>query len=293
VIDYKSIIKNRELRLNLIKGLQFIPDEPYLKMVYFIKTGKHLNLKKPVTFCDKQNWLKLHDKHPEYSDLADKIKVGQYVTKKMGREMTFPILGIWDHYNEIDFNSLPDEFVLKCNHDSGSVKVIHDKSKINHDILSAFFESRLKINNYVLGREYPYKDIVPKIYAERYMTPAGHDDIEDYKFFCFNGKPVILFVATDRSTDCKFDFYDMDFKHLDIINIHPQSGRTIEKPKCFEEMKQVASILSQDMKFVRIDLYEIEGKVYFGEFTFFHGGGFWPMKPECWEYDLGKLISIQ
>ncbi len=292
VIDYKRIIKNQQLRLDIINDLRFIPDEIYLKMVFYIKTGQHLNLTRPVTFCDKQNWLKLHEKNPEYTNLVDKLKVGKYVEEKIGRELMFPILGSWDHYHDINFGTLPDAFVLKCNHDSGSVKVIHDKSRINHEELNSFFESRLRINNFVLGREYPYKDVKPKIFAEKYMTPPGHTDIEDYKFFCFNGEPVILFVATERSSNCKFDFYDMNFNHLDIENIHPQSGKILERPRCFEEMKKIASTLSKGIKFVRIDLYEIEGKVYFGEFTFFHGGGFWPMKPEHWENDLGKLITI-
>ena len=193
---------------------------------------------------------------------------------------------------DIAFEELPNQFVLKCNHDSGSVKVIHDKSQINHLELKKFFDGRLKVNTYVLGREYPYKDVTPKIIAEKYMTPSGKSDIDDYKFFCFNGKPEILFVATERSSDCKFDFYDMDFNHLDIVNIHPQSGRVIPKPVCFDKMKEIAAKLSKGMKFVRIDLYEIEGKVYFGEFTFFHAGGFWPMKPDKWEEFLGNRIKL-
>lgn len=293
MFDYKNIIKDRELRLKLINWLRFIPTKPYLRMVYFIKTGKILHLNHPVTFCDKQNWLKVNEIHPEYTNLVDKTKTPKYIEEKLGKSMTIPILGIWDHYDEIKFDLLPRSFVLKCNHDSGSVKVIRDKDKMDHESLKAFFESRLKMNAYVLGREYPYKEVEPKIIVEQYMVPEGKEDIEDYKFFCFNGEPLILFVATNRSEDCKFDFYDMDFNHLDIVNIHPQSGKLLEKPKTFEEMKAIARSLSQGMKFVRIDLYEIEGKVYFGEFTFFHGGGFWPMTPAHWEYDLGKLISIR
>lgn len=292
MIDYKRVFKNRELRLKLINGLRFIPDDLYLRMVFYIKTGKHLNLKKPVTFCDKMNWLKLHDTHPEYTDLVDKIKVADFVSSKTGKVMTFPILGVWKSYEEIDFENLPDSFVLKCNHDSGSVKIIHDKSKIDHKSLKKFYDSRTRINTFVLGREYPYKNVKPMILAEKYMVPDNQDDIEDYKFFCFNGTPMLMFVATDRSSDCKFDFYDMDFNHLDIENIHPQSGKVIDKPAHFDDMKEIARCLSQGMKFVRIDLYEIKGEIYFGEFTFFHGGGFWPMKPEEWERRLGDWIDI-
>ena len=142
------------------------------------------------------------------------------------------------------------------------------------------------------GRYTKRDERAPMIMAEKYMVPEGAKDIEDYKFFCFNGKPEIMFVATDRSTDVKFDFFDMDFNHLDIENIHAQSGKKIEKPNLFDKMKEIATKLSQGMKFVRIDLYEIEGKIYFGEFTFFHGGGFWLFKPDEWERKLGDMINI-
>lgn len=291
-MDYKKIFKNREFRLKLISCLRFIPTKPYLKMVYKIKTGKKLNLKNPIGFNEKLNWLKVNDIHPEYTDLVDKIKVREYVQNKIGEDICFPLLGQWEKYEDVNFEILPEQFVMKCNHDSGSVKIINNKSKIDHKELAKFFKSRLKINSYTIGREYPYKNIKPMIMAEKYMVPKGSSDINDYKFFCFNGKPEIMFIATDRSTDVKFDFFDMDFNHLDIENIHPQAGKTIEKPKLFEEMKEIASKLSQGMKFVRIDLYEIEGKVYFGEFTFFHGGGFWLFKPDEWERKLGDWIEI-
>lgn len=291
-MDYKKIIKDRELRLKIINLLRFIPTAPYLKMVFKIKTGQKLNLKNPTTFCDKQNWLKMNNIHPEYTQLVDKVEVRKYVNEKMGKDMFFPLLGVWDKYDDIDFDKLPDKFVMKCNHDSASVTVVTDKSKMNHAKLKTFYDGRIGLNPYHIGREYPYKGVSPKILVEKYMTPEGEDDIKDYKFFCFNGKPEILFIATDRSIDCKFDFYDMDFNHLDIENIHPQSGKVIEKPQCFEEMKEIVSKLSEGMQFVRIDLYEISGKVYFGEFTFFHGGGFWPMHPDYWETKLGDLITL-
>lgn len=292
MIDYRNIIKNRELRLKLINLLRFIPDEPYLKMVYRIKTGKKLNLKNPRTFCDKLNWLKLHDIHPEYTRLVDKVAVREHLKEVLGEDIGIPLLGVWEHYDDIDFDTLPEKFVLKCNHDSGSVKIITDKSSMDHSALRAFYEGRLMQNPYTLGREYPYRDVPPRIYAEQYMIPEGDSDLNDYKFFCFDGKPEILFVATERSTDCKFDFFDMDFQHLDIVNIHPQSEHAISKPQTFEQMKELAARLSQGLKFVRIDLYEINGKVYFSEFTMFHAGGFWPVSPEVWEQKLGDLIRI-
>lgn len=292
-MDYKKIFRDQEQRLKIIERLSFLPNKPYLKMVYWIKTGQKLNLSHPVGFNEKENWLKMHEIHPEYTDFVDKVKVRDIVEKMIGPGFFFPLLGTWNHFNEIDFDSLPNEFVLKCNHDSGSVKVIKDKTKINKKELEAFYEGRLKLNVYSIGREYPYKNVKPCIMAEKLMSSENGTGINDYKFFCFNGRPHIMFIATERATgDTKFDWYDMDFNHLDIVNIHPQSGRVLPKPECWEEMKEIVTKCSKGIKFVRIDLYEIDGKVYFGEFTFFHGGGFWPFKPEHWEKDLGDLIDI-
>lgn len=291
--NYKAFFKNRERRLSLISHLSFIPDKLYLKLVYRIKTGRKLNLKNPVGFNEKEQWLKLHFIHPEYTNYVDKVAVREIVERMIGPGYFFPLFGTWNHFKDIDFGKLPDQFVLKCNHDSGSVKVITDKSKIDKDELSKFYEGRLKLNAFVFGREYPYKNIKPCIMAEKLMESRNGKGINDYKFFCFDGKPVIMFIATGRASgETKFDFFDMDFNHLDIVNIHPQSGEVIEKPECFDEMKEIAAKCSKGMKFVRIDLYEIDGKVYFGEFTFFHGGGFWPMHPDHWEKDLGDLIRI-
>lgn len=292
MIDYRDIIKDRELRLKIINCLGFIPTKPYLKMVYWIKTGKKLNLKNPVTLCDKINWLKVNDIHDEYTQLADKVAVRDYIKDILGEEYLFPIYGAWDHYKDIDFDSLPDQFVLKCNHDSASVTVIKDKSKMDHKKLEKFYEGRLRINAYNMGREYPYKNIKPKIVVEKYMVPDGDSDINDYKFFCFNGKPELLLIASGRTTDMRTDFFDMDFNHLDLKRIYPFSEKKIEKPEKFEEMKEIAAKLTKDMKFVRLDLYEVGGKIYFGEFTFFPAGGFWPFKPEKYEKIYGDLLKL-
>ena len=292
MIDYKDLVRNREWRVKISNFLSFIPDRPYLKMVYFMKTGKRLNLDKPEGFNEKENWLKVNEIHPEYTNYVDKYEVRSIVDNTLGEGYMFPLLGVWDHYEDIVFSALPNQFVLKCTHDSGSVKIVKDKSIINHKDYKSFFESRLRINSFNLGREYPYKKVKPRIIAEKLME--AKEGINDYKFFCFDGKPTIMFVATERASgDTKFDFFDMDFNHLDIVNIHPQSTKGgITKPKCFDEMKEIAAKCSKGMKFVRIDLYEIDGKVYFGEYTFFHGGGFWLFKPDHWEKDLGDLIEI-
>ena len=292
MFDYKKIIKSQETRRKLINLLRLIPDEPYIKMAFWIKNGKRLDLKTPKTFCDKLNWMKNHDRHPEYTRLVDKVAVREHLKELLGEDIGIPILGVWEHYDDIDFNVLPEKFVLKCNHDSRSVRVITDKAAMDHAALREFYEGRLKQNHYVMGREYPYRDVPPRIYAEQYMIPEGQSDINDYKFLCFDGEPAVMFIATGRSNDCRSDFFDMDFNHLDMRNSHFQAENPPAKPECFEEMKALARKLSQGMRYVRIDLYEIDGKVYFSEYTFFDAGGFWPKQPEEWEYKLGEMIRL-
>ena len=292
MFDYRKIVKNQELRLKLEYLLRFIPTKPYLKLVYRVKTGKKLNLKNPVGFNEKEQWLKLNDIHPEYTKLVDKYEVREFVHERIGDNHLFPLLGVWDRFEDICFNNLPKEFVLKCTHDSGSVKIIRDKAVIEKETLQKFFRGRQKINPYAFGREYPYKRVKPRIIAEQFMSTPDGKAPNDYKFFCFDGEPYIMFVATERETDTKFDFFDMDFNHLPIYNIHPNSDKTIKKPTCFEEMVDISRKLSSGMKFVRIDLYEIDGQVYFGEYTFFHGGGFWLFDPPEWERRLGDMICF-
>lgn len=295
MIDYRKILKNQEFRLKFTTLFRFVPDKWYLKAVYRAKAGRKLNLNPPKGFNEKLQWLKMHDIRPEYTDLADKVKVRDFISDTLGEGYTFPLLGTWKRFEEIPFSELPDRFVLKCNHDSGSVRIIKDKNSLTDADMKdmrKFFRGRLKRNPYHTGREYPYKDIEPCILAEQFMESTDGKGINDYKFFCFDGKPKIMFVATDRSTDVKFDFFDMDFNHLDIYNCHPNADHPIEKPATFEQMKQIAEKLSQRMKTVRVDLYEIDGKIYFGEYTFFHAGGFYLFSPEEWEQRLGSWINI-
>lgn len=293
----KSFLKSRELRRLIMHSLMFLPDSAYVSLFYWAVTGNRLNLKEPKLFNEKLQWLKLHEDYSMYRDYTDKIKVRDIISQKLGEGYMFPVIGQWKSFDDIDFNALPNEFVLKCNHDSGSVKVIRDKSLLTNKHIASlrkFFNSRMKYDFFFDGREPCYKGIDRCIFAEKFMkdsseTPGG---IKDYKFFCFDGKPQIMFIATDRATNVKFDFYDMDFNHLDITNIHPQSGKILEKPIKFDEMKSLASKLSAGMKFVRIDFFEIDGKIYFSEFTFFHGGGFNQFYPIEWEKKLGDLIDI-
>lgn len=296
MIDFRKVF-NRKLRSKIKRTMFFLPDKLYLRISYFATTGKWLKFRNPKGYCEKLQWLKVNDRHPEYTKLVDKLAVRDHIDMMLGEGHMFPLLGKWESFEEIDFSQLPEEFVLKCNHDSGSTRIIKNKAALtdqDYRELKEFFTEKLRYDYFYSEREYMYAGISPCIIAEQLMR--DHNDpmksIEDYKFFCFNGEPKIMFVATDRETDCRFDFYDMDFNHLDIYNIHPNADKEIEKPALFEEMKEIAAKLSQGMRHVRIDLYELNGKIYFGEYTFFHGGGSQLFEPEVWERRLGDWINI-
>ena len=242
--------------------------------------------------------MKVNDRHSEYSRLVDKLAVRDHIDEVLGQGHMFPLLGKWKSFDEIDFSQLPEQFVIKCNHDSGSTKVIKNKSALTEKDfkeMRKFFKRRLKSDFFYAGREYPYKGIDRYIIAEQLMIDEAQPEksIEDYKFFCFNGVPKIMLVVTDRTSNgSNQDFFDMDFNHLDINHGHPNSKEPIAKPCLFEEMKEIAARLSQGMRQVRIDLYEINGKLYFGEYTFFSGGGFQIYKPEKWELQMGDWIDL-
>ena len=296
MINFKKIL-GADFRRKMRYVLSFLPDKTFLRLHYYLTTGKAINFTNPVGFNEKLQWLKVNDKRLEYSRLVDKLAVREHIAEVLGEEYLFPLLGKWENFDDIDFDALPESFVLKCNHDSGSTKVIKNKSELTQEDIASLkkhFTARLKRDYFYAGREYPYKNINPYIMAEKFMIDEAEPEksIEDYKFFCFGGEPKIMFIATDRNTDVKFDFFDMDFNHLDLVHIHPQSGKALKKPKMFEEMRQIAAKLSQGKRFVRIDLYELSGKIYFGEYTFFHGGGFCLCEPIEWEKRLGDWIDI-
>lgn len=293
-IDYKKLFRNRELRLQLINKLAFIPTTPYLKLVYWIKTGRKLNLKNPKDFSEKINWLKVNDIHPEYGKFVDKYEMKQYIASKYGEQYVFPAYGVWEHFDDIEFEKLPQSFVLKCTHDSGSVKFIKEKSEIDFKELKKYYEGRLKINSYYMGREYPYRYVRPRIMAEEYHETDDGKIISDYKLFCFNGRIRILYVVSDRNQNEQESWFDIGFKPIkDIIDLtSPDSAEHVEKPTCFEEMCKFAEELAAGTKFVRVDLYEDKGRFYFGEMTFFPYGGFLRLQPEEWERRLGDWLDI-
>ena len=278
-------------------GLSFLPDSVYISLFYKATTGEWPNLRHPSGYNEKLQWLKIHDRHPEYRNYVDKLRVRKIIKKKIGKTYLFPLLGHWDCFDDIEFDKLPKGFVLKCNHDSGSAKIIQDKDELtekNLENLKSFYDQRMSHDFFYAGREYPYKGIKRQIIAEKLMKNEVNPEagINDYKFFCFNGVPKLMLYVTGRQTEKHEDYFDMDYNWLHIQNGCTESKEQPEKPSCFNEMKELAGILSEGMKQVRVDFYEIDGKVFFGEYTFFSGGGFEKFHPDEWEKKLGSWIEL-
>lgn len=272
----------------------WMPDKLYVRCMYRLKMGKRLNLKSPQTFSEKIQWLKLYNRRPEYTKMVDKFAVKEYVAKIIGEKYVIPTLGVWDRPEDIEWNKLPNKFVLKTTHGGGNTGVVicKDKSTFDKDKAVEKLNRSLKQDIFKTLREWPYKNVPRRIIAEQFIE-AENNDLPDYKFFCFDGEVKALFIGTERGTgNVKFDYYDADFNHLDLIQFHPMSGRQLAKPINFEEMKQVASKLSAGIPHVRVDLYNVNGKIYFGELTFYHHGGITPFHPESWDYKFGEWLKL-
>ncbi len=284
----------------LISALLFhyggwIPDVLYTKIIYRLKMGKRLNLKRPTTYNEKVQWLKLFDRNPQYTIMVDKYDVKEYVASIIGEEYIIPTIGVWDSPEKIDWDILPESFVLKTTHGGGGdgVVVCKNKSMINKSEICQKLNRGLKNDTYKVLREWPYKNVKRRIIAEEYMEDKEYGELRDYKFFCFKGVVRALFIATDRqSGDVKFDYFDDSFRHLDLVQEHPMAEFTPQKPESFELMKELASRLSKELPQVRVDLYECNGKVYFGELTFTHHGGITPFHPEKWDKIFGDWVEL-
>jgi len=271
-------------------------DEVYLKCLYRARTGKKLDLDNPQTFNEKLQWLKLYNREPLYTTLVDKYAVRQYIKDKIGEEYLVPLVGgPWESFDGIDFEALPNQFVLKCTHDSGGLFICRDKSRLDIDAAREKISGCLKRNYYLNGREWPYKNVKPRIIAEQYMEDAKTGELRDYKFFSFDGVTRIMYVATDRAsktTETRYDFFDMDFQHLPFTNTHPNADVCPEKPANFDEMRKLADKLSKGFPHVRVDFYEVNGKTYWGEITFFHNSGTIPFEPDEWDMILGSWLEL-
>lgn len=296
--EYISILKEPRKIISILWrhiGVVF-PDELYLKVQYRLLMGKRLDLKNPVTYSEKLQWLKLYDRRPEYVTMVDKAAVKDYVAGIIGNEYIIPTIGVWEKPEDIDWDTLPNQFVLKCTHDSGGLVICRDKSKLDKKATINKLRKGLKRNYFKIWREWPYKEVPRRIIAEKYIDPTPDlKDLPDYKFFCFDGEVKALFVATDRQKpgeDVKFDFFDADFNHLPFKQGHEHAAVTPRKPKNFELMKKAAAELSKGLPHARVDLYDVGEKVMFGEITFFHFSGMVPFRPDNWDKVFGDMLIL-
>lgn len=270
-------------------------DKFYLKILFPLKTGYILNLNKPVTYNEKMQWLKINYRHEIMHTMVDKYEVKNFAKEIIGEEYIVPTYGVWDSFEEINFNDLPRSFVLKTTHDQGGVVVIKDKYSMDFQKIKNKIEEHLKTNHYLISREWPYKGVKPRIMAEALLENESLNDLYDYKFYCFHGVPKIMYIAHGRNKEtCYFDFYDMNFQKLDIERPrYPKSDIKFDIPKNWDLMINLSIQLSKDFPHLRVDFYNINGKIYLGELTFFQGGGLMPFIPQSWDEKMGDFLNIE
>lgn len=289
----KAIIQvSRHLWLKKI--MRLCPDRMYIHLKWIGRRMPYrLNLKHPRTFNEKLQWMKLYDRKPLYTTLVDKYSVKQYVSTMCGEEYVIPVLGVWERVEDIEWEKLPRQFVIKCSHDCGGMVICRDKSKLNKDQAREKIRQCFLKDYYYEGREWPYKNVKKRIFAEQYMEDE-YGELRDYKFFCFDGVVKAMFVASERTIgeEVKFDFFDENFIHLDLKQGHPNADAVPNKPQGFETMKKLAAMLSKGIPQVRIDFYDVNGHVFFGEFTFFHFGGMVSFEPIEWDYTFGSWVQL-
>lgn len=286
-------MKQKEFLKKLKYMLNFLPDQAYIQLYFFAKFHKFCDLKNPETFNEKIQWLKLYDRQPLYVQLVDKVEVKKYVAKMLGDEYVIPTLGVWDDPYDIDFDSLPDQFVLKCNHDSGNVIICMDKNIFDRKAAQKKLAKLLQQNFYYVGREWPYKNVRRKILAEPYLVDESGTELKDYKIFNFNGEPKVIQVDYGRFIQHKRNLYDTDWKYINAAIQYPtDASHEIAKPDNLGKMLELARILSRDMPHVRTDFYSIDKKIYFGEMTFYHGSGFEKFTPESFNLYMGDLLEL-
>lgn len=280
----------------------WLPDKTYLQLLYRFKMGHRLDLNHPKTFTEKIQWLKLYNRRPEYTLMVDKYAVKKYVADIIGEKYIIPTLGVWNKPEDIDWDALPNEFVLKTTHGGGSGGVVICKDKKTFDRNKAILTLRDSMDSdiYRSLREWPYKDVKRRVFAEKYMVPKDMInnpiyDLSDYKFFCFNGEPKYCQVIRNRHSKESIDFYDMNWRHQEFVGLNPIASNGINpvpRPLLLDEMICICHKLSENMKFVRIDMYVIDNRIYFGEITFYPASGIGLFNPDKWNTELGNLINL-
>lgn len=271
-----------------------MPDKMYLQHLFAERMGYQMDFNNPKTFNEKLQWLKLHDRKPIYTVMVDKVAVKDYVRAKIGDKYIIPTLGVYSSFSDIDFTKLPNRFVLKCSHDSGSIVICKDKNSFDYEEARRILENGLKRNWYLLGREWPYKNVPPRIIAEQYLEDTSLEGLLDYKLMSFNGKVKFVFVCTRRNTPegLHVTFYDLEWNILPFTRTYPREEVPCRKPESLGLMIQLAEQISKDVPFSRIDFYEINSKPYFGEITFYPGCGFEKFEPDSFDTNIGEMLNL-
>lgn len=270
-----------------------LPDKTYIKIKFWLETGYRLDLNNPQSFNEKLQWLKFNDQHDEYTMMVDKYLVKDYVASLIGEKYLIPTIGVYNTIEEIKWEDLPQQFVLKTTGDSGGVIVCKDKTKLNIDETKKKLGKLKNRNYYKYNKEYPYKNVHPRYIVEEYIVDESGYELKDYKFFCFNGEPKFVQIDFDRYSNHRRNVYDINWNLLDLQIKFPKGhDRVFPKPDNYEEMLEVARMLSKGIPHVRIDLYNVTGKIYFGEMTFFHGSGMEVFTPLEWDYKFGDFIKL-
>lgn len=295
-MDYKKIIPSQKTRLRILSLTEFIPDKTMVKIQYWIKTKRKLNLKNPKRFTEKLQWYKLYYRDPLMTKCADKYAVREYVITKGFKDILVPLYGVYDEVEDINFDMLPDKFVLKTTNGSRTNLLCEDKTKLNVSSTKKTLENWLSKRTSKAGREWPYYDIQNRIICEQYLDNDKNNDLVDYKFVCFNGKVEYVFINSERYSDdvMRFGIYSKDFEHLPYLRKGLRdTDHRIVKPTNYLEMLEIAEKLSKDFPHVRVDLYNIDGKIFFGEMTFFHGSGYIDFPPDEFDYVLGEKLNLK
>ena len=282
----------RHILTNLSRN---IPDEIYLKLKYRRRMHKKLNLKNPKTFNEKLQWLKLNYRDEDMPTLVDKCAVKQWVAERIGEEFVIPTIGVWNYFDDICFDDLPNQFVLKCTHDSGGIIICRDKEKLDITVAKGKIEKSLSRNYYWHGREWPYKNVKPRIIAENYLENTGSNELKDFKLFCFDGKVGFTLVCSERFSESglKEDFYDLSWNKMNLrVPGYPNSSMEIERPQNYDCMIQFAEKLSKGIPLLRVDYYEVQGRLYFGELTFIPASGFLGFDPPQMDLIYGQKIKL-
>lgn len=295
-----KFITNKQFRFSIMSSYGFynrVPDKKYLKKVFILNGGYVLNLDKPQSFNEKLNWIKINDRNPLYTRLADKYDAKKFVADNIGEKYVVRSFGVYNSVDDIDIGTLPNRFVIKATHDSSGAVICKDKESFDLLSFKKKYSKIMRRNFYNRSREWPYKNITPRIIVDELLEDNTFINKEttliDYKFWCFNGEPKIMYV-TVKSSEIFENFYDTNFNPVDINHGFPRHVPEFEKPKNFEKMLDLSRILAKktETSFVRIDFFNINGSIFFGEFTFFDWGGLRPFSDKDTDLILGKMIKL-